>query len=249
AEGLLTQYISRCLEPFPKESQETILKAMLALRDPQENRQRLATGLTIDELAVDAGMDARVLRLQLNRLADPHIPLLQVQTPKDGSPVGYRLPHERLIPALYRLTGKLLAEVDQAKLKFQNAFQAWQTNDRRSRYLLKGKELRLVQRYETQIPWGQDEQEKKSFLFGSKRRRQFIQAAAVGGVLVLIGAGWFSILQYQRFENKRYLTENGYPAELFDFQHQLKKLVMTEPLDLEHFTWLSSDSIEELSLK
>ena len=42
----------------------------------------------------------------------------------------YRLPHERLIPALYRLTGKLLAEVDQAKLKFQNAFQAWQVNDK-----------------------------------------------------------------------------------------------------------------------
>ncbi len=62
AEGLLTQYISRCLEPFPKESQETILKAMLALRDPEENRQRLATGLTIDELAVEAGTDVRVLK-------------------------------------------------------------------------------------------------------------------------------------------------------------------------------------------
>ena len=52
AEGLLTQYISRCLEPFSTESQEAILKAMLALRDPEENRQRLATGLTIDELAM-----------------------------------------------------------------------------------------------------------------------------------------------------------------------------------------------------
>ena len=68
-------------------------------------------------------------------------------------------------------------------------------------------------------------------------------------MLVLIGAGWFSILQYQRFENRRYLTESGYPAELYDFQHQLKNLEMTEPLNLEHFTWLSSDSIEELSLK
>ena len=154
AEGLLTQYISRCLEPFPKESQEAILKAMLALRDPEENRQRLATGLTIDELAVEAGTDARVLRLQLNRLADRDIRLLEADTPTDGSAVRYRLPHERLIPALYRLTGKLLAEVDQAKLKFQNAFQAWQTNDKRSRYLLKGKELRLVQRYANANPLG-----------------------------------------------------------------------------------------------
>jgi hypothetical protein len=248
AEGLLTQYISRCLEPFLKESQEAILKAMLALRDPEENRQRLATGLTIDELAAEAGTDRRVLKLQLNRLADRDIRLLEVETPTDGSAVRYRLPHERLIPALYRLTGKLLAEVDQAKLKFQNAFQAWHTNERRSRFLLKGKELRLVQRYETQIPWGQDEQEKKGFLFKSKRRRQLFRAATGAAVLVLIGIGWFSLLQYQNFENRRYLTENGYPAELYDFQHQLKKLELIEPLDLEHFTWLSSNSIEELSL-
>lgn len=249
AEGLLTQYISRCLEPFSSESKETILKAMLALRDPEESRQRLATGLTIEELAMEAGTDPRVLKLQLNRLADRNIRLLEVDTPTDGSAVRYRLPHERLIPALYRLTGKLLAEVDQAKLKFQNAFQAWHSNDKRSRYLLKGKELRLVQHYETQIPWGQDEQEKKSFLFRSKRRRQFVWAAAGVVVLILIGVGLFSILQYQRFESRRYLTESGYPAELYDFQYQLKKLEMTEPLNLEHFTWLSSDSIEELSLK
>jgi len=247
-EGLLTQYISRCLEPFPKEDQEAILKAMLALRDPDENRQRLATGLTIDELAMEAATDARGLKLQLNRLADRDIRLLEAETPTDGSAVRYRLPHERLIPALYRLTGKLLAEVDQAKLKFQNAFQAWQTNDKRSRYLLKGKELRLVQRYEMQVPWGQDEQEKKSFLFRSERRRQIVRAATIAAVLVLIGASWFSVLQYQRSENRRYLTESGYPAELYDFQHQLKKLELTEPMNLEHFTWLSSNSIEELSL-
>src|SRR5262249_7717288 len=136
-----------------------------------------------------------------------------------------------------------------AKLKFQNAFQAWQTNDKRSRYLLKGKELRLVQHYETQIPWGQDEQEKKGFLSRSKRYRQLVWAATAAVVLVLIGIGWFSVLQYQRSENRRYLIESGYPAELYDFQHQLKKLEMTEPLDLERFTWLSSDSIEELSLR
>jgi hypothetical protein len=212
---------------------------MLALRDPEENRQRLATGLTIDELAVEAGTDARVLKLQLNRLADRDIRLLEADTPTDGSAVRYRLPHERLIPALYRLTGKLLAEVDQAKLKFQNAFQAWQTNDERSRFLLKGKELRLVQRYETQIPWGKDEQGKKSFLFRSKRWRQIEWATMVAGALLLITGGWVQIRLNEHSENRRYLTESGYPAELYDYQHQLTKLEMTEELNLEHFTWLS----------
>jgi hypothetical protein len=134
-------------------------------------------------------------------------------------------------------------------LKFQNAFQAWQTTDKRSRYLLKGKELRLVQHYETQIPWGQEEQEKKSFLFRSKRRRHIVQAATAVLVIASIAAGWFSILQYQHLENRKYLTQSGYPAELYDFQHQLKKLELKESLNLEHFTWLSSDSIEELSLR
>jgi hypothetical protein len=156
AEGLLTQYISRCLELFPKESQEAILKAVLALRDA-ETDQRLAEGLTVDELAAEA----RLLKTQLDRLAHRDTRLLETVTPTDGSAVRYRLPHERLIPALYRLTGKPLAEVDQAKLKFQNAFQAWKTNDKHSHYLLKAKELRLVERYETQIPWGKDEQERR----------------------------------------------------------------------------------------
>ena len=249
AEGLLTQYISRCLELFPKESQEPILKAMLALRDPKENRQRLATGLTNEELAVEAGGPAQALKSQLNRLADRDIRLLEADTPADGSEMRYRLPHERLIPALYRLTGKLLAAVDQAKLKFQNAFQAWQSNDKGRRYLLKGKELRLVQRYETQIPWGNDEQEKKNFLHRSKRRLLFVRATTVAAGLVLIGVGWASALQYRQVENKRYLRdESGYPPELYDYQHQLKKLELIEPLNLDRFAWLSSDSIEELSL-
>ncbi len=123
AEGLLMQYISRCLDLFPKESQEAILKAMLALRDA-ETSQRLAEGLTVDKLATESGAEARLLKTQLDRLSHRDTRLLETVAPSDGSAVRYRLPHERLIPALYRLTGKLLAEVDQAKLKFQNAFQA-----------------------------------------------------------------------------------------------------------------------------
>jgi hypothetical protein len=56
-------------------------------------------------------------------------------------------------------------------------------------------------------------------------------------------------LYYQRIEGRRYLSERGYPPELYDYQHRLKKLDMEDELDLERFTWLSSDSIEGLSLK
>ena len=249
AEGLLTQYINRCLELFPKEDQEVLLKAMLALRDPDTN-QRLAEGLTIEYLANETGGEPRLLKTQINRLSDRDVRLLETVTPEDGAPARYRLPHERLIPALYRLTGKLLAEVDQARLKFQNAFQAWKINDKRRHYFLKAKELRLVERYEAQIPWGADEEEKKSFLYLSKRRRRFVRSAAAVLGLMLIALAWASALQYQRIESKKYLRdESGYPPELIDFQHRLKKLEMVEPLNLDRFTWLISNSIEELSLK
>src|SRR5262249_57771097 len=55
-------------------------------------------------------------------------------------------------------------------------------------------------------------------------------------------------LAYQRFEDRRFLRESGYPPVLYDSQRQLRKLALTEPLDLERFTWLSSDSVEELEL-
>jgi hypothetical protein len=248
AEGLLTQYISRCLDLFPNSDQEAILKAMLALRDAETN-QRLAEGLTVDELATESGAETRLLKTQLDRLSHRDTRLLETVTPPDGSPMRYRLPHERLIPALYRLTGKLLAEVDQAKLKFQNAFQAWKTNDKRRHYLLKTKELRLVERYETQISWGNDEQEKKGYLNRSKRHRAFIKGAIVAVAIALIGISWVSYFQYQRIEGRRYLEERNYSPELYSWQHQLKILKMTEPLDLEHFTWLTSETIEELELR
>ncbi|MGH9753568.1 MAG: hypothetical protein ACREA2_12360 [Blastocatellia bacterium] len=248
AEGLLTQYISRCLELFPKESQEAILKAMLALRDPITN-QRIAEGLTAGEIAAEAGAEVRLLKPHLDRLAQRDARLIEIVMPTGDSSARYRLPHERLIPALYRLTGKLLVEVDQAKLKFENAFLAWQKNDKRSGYLLKAKELRLVERFETQIPWGRDEQEKKNFLRRSKRRRRFVRATAVAAGLALIALGWVAGLLFQRYEHRKFLGDEGYPPELYDSQHQLKKLELTEPLNLERFTWLSSDSVEELKLK
>ncbi len=252
AEGLLTQYINRCLERFGETERETILKALLALRDPQTS-QRIAEGLSAEKLAAEVDAEARQLRPQLERLAQRDMRLLESFSapaePPATSEVRYRLPHERLIPALHRLTGRLLGEIEQARLRFEKAFLAWQNNEKRAHYLLKGADLRLIERCASQIPWGRAEQEKQSFLRQSQRRRSFVRVRAVAAAIVLIAFGWGSGLIYQQYEHKRYLRESGYPPELYAWQHQLKKLKLTEPLDLERFTWLSSDSIEELSLK
>ena len=250
AEGLLTQYINRCLERFAETEREPLLKALLALRDP-DTLQRRAEGLPLDQLAAEAEADPRRLQPQLERLAQRDIRLLEIVTPKNAgkdSVTHYRLPHERLIPALHRLTGKLLGEIEQARLRFENAFLAWQKNDKLRRYLLKGKDLKLIEHNASQMPWGSAEQEKQNYLGQSLQRRSFVRMGTVAAAITLMFVSWSSALKYQQYEHQRYLRESGYPPELYDYQYQLKTLVMTEPLDLERFTWLSSDSIEELSL-
>ncbi len=247
AEGLLTQYINRCLERFAETEREPLLKALLALRNPATN-QRLAEGLPLEQLATEAEADPRRLQPQLDRLAQRDIRLLE--TVAHESVTHYRLPHERLIPALHRLTGKLLGEIEQARLRFENAFLAWEKNDKRAHYLLKGKDLKLIERNASQMLWGSAEQEKQTYLRQSLRRRSFVRMGAMAAAIALMAVGWGGAQWYQRYEGRRYLSESGYPPGLYDYQHQLKKLEMTEPLDLERFNWFSSDStIEELFLK
>src|SRR5262249_17885748 len=251
AEGLLTQYISRNLELFPKEDQEILLKAMLALRDPITS-QRIAEGLNADELAKEAGAEVRRLKLQLDRLAQRDARLLEFVTKSNDSSIRYRLPHERLIPAIYRLTGKLLAEVDQAILKFEKAFQAWQNYEKRSYFLLKGKDLQLIRRFETQIPWGSNQQEKRSFLSLSKRRHRTkygIAWVVVFGLMMIFRKSLvLDPLEIVKLDREKRV----YSAMLIDFQHRqkkLKKLVLINPIDIEGYTCLSSQFLVELSLK
>ncbi|HYH86098.1 MAG TPA: AAA family ATPase, partial [Pyrinomonadaceae bacterium] len=247
AEGLLTQYLSRCLDTFPEADRQTILNAMLALREPG-TYQRIAEGRTCAELAQETKADASRLKTQLERLTQRDMRLLETVAPSDESDTRYRLPHERLIPALHRMAGQLLAEVDQAKLRFENAFTAWKNSDRSGRYLLKAGELRAVERYETQIPWGKDAPEKRAFLSRSRRRRTLGRLELTAMVICLIAVGWLANTQYQRYDAQTYLKYNNYPPELYDWQHQLKTLVLNGPVNVQRFSWLHSNSLEELSI-
>lgn len=248
AEGLLTHYINRCIDIFPEEEWKTILKAMLALRQ-SENDQRIAEGRTCTELALETNADASRLHMQLERLAQRDMRLLEIVVPFDGSDIRYRLPHERLIPALRRISGQLLADVDQAKLKFENAFTAWKNGERGSQYLLKTKDLRSVERYKHQIPWAKDIAEKQIFLHRSQRRRTLRQITTIVLIISLIASGWFASAQYQHYEAKRYLQDNNYPPELYDWQNQLKTLELREGFNVKRFPWLQSSNLEEFTIK
>jgi hypothetical protein len=58
----------------------------------------------------------------------------------------YRLPHERLIPVLRRLTGAVLAQLDQTRLLFQDRFAHWKQTGS-SQYLLRGEDLRRTEQF------------------------------------------------------------------------------------------------------
>jgi len=247
AEGLLTQYLIRCLEIFSETERQTILNAMLALREPGTN-QRIAEGRTCAELAQESKADAGRLKTQLERLTQRDMRLLEIVNPSDEGDIRYRLPHERLIPALHRLAGQLLAEVDQARLRFENAFTAWKNSNRSWRYLLKAGELRSVERYEKQIPWGKNATDKRTFLWRSQRRRTLGQVILAAALVAVVAAGLLASSQYQRYDARTYLKDNNYPPELYDWQHQLKTLKLNEPMNVQRFPWLHSDTLEELTI-
>ncbi|MCD9189067.1 MAG: AAA family ATPase [Pyrinomonadaceae bacterium] len=251
AEGLLTQYIGRCLDNFPDEDREAIMNAMLALRDAETN-QRIAEGKTaaeiIAEIPAELGANERRLKIHLERLTNRDMRLLEFAEANGiDDEKRYRLPHERLIPALNRLAGRLIGELEETKQKFAGAFAAWSKN-KASQYLLKGKDLRLVERYQSQIPWGKEESAKLNFLKNSRRHRMFSRVLAVLVIISLTAGGWLANSQYQRYDAQTYLRDNNYPPELHDYQSQLKSFELNGEFNPKRFPWLKCNNLEEFSI-
>jgi hypothetical protein len=148
-EGLLAEYLGSKLERFDRAEQQAVLAALLALGDLESGR-RIAEGQPFGALAAAASWPSDRLRRAFDYLADPSVRVLERLS--DEEPPRYRLPHDRIVPALRRLSGKVLADVDEARASFERAFRTWVERERRRRYLLAGRELRQVERCRAQIP-------------------------------------------------------------------------------------------------
>jgi hypothetical protein len=249
AEGLLTQYISRCLEPFSEEDRKTILNAMLALRNAETN-QRIAEGKTFDEIAEEVkAVNIRLLKVQLERLTQRDVRLLeQITVVKDDkSFLKYRLPHERIIPSLNRLTITINGEMEEAKLKFGSAFSAWKS-DRSSQYLLKGKTLRQVEQFKKEIQWKEEESQKLKFLIQSQKYRLGKRLASLGLIFSVLIGSWFGYKQIQNYRETEYLRQNNYPPEFYNYLKQLKSLEISSDYKWQYIEFLQSDNLEELKI-
>jgi hypothetical protein len=244
SEGLLTDYIAGRLRLFPEPSRDPLLKAMLGLADLDNNR-RVAEGLTAQALAPAAGVPQVVLSADLDYLASPNFRLLEKASPAPDAPPLYRLPHERMVPALRRLSGAILAQAEQARLALENAFRAWRNNRETKRYLLAGGALRQVLRHRGEFHWGEDRQEKQRFLSLSRSRRRRTRAGLVAIALLLTlfaGAGW----QWNRWiGHGEDLVRWRLPKDLYLYQYQLETLVL-DSSHLRHLNWVEQDLVRWL---
>jgi internalin A len=246
AEGLLIQYINGRLELFPDEDRQMILNAMLALRVAEAN-QRIAEGKSAAQLAEEIKAEPTRLKTRLERLIQRDIRLLEHASLSNSEETLYRLPHERLISSLNRLAGPILGEVEEAKLKFATAFSAWK-NHHSSQYLLRGKDLRLIEQHKKDMGGSKDEQEKLIFLKHSRRQRSVKRLLSVVLIVCLLTTGWFANSQYQQYDAKKELEREDYPIRLYDWQHQLKSLKLKKAFDIKRLPWLHSNSLEEFKI-
>lgn len=234
--GLLTRYLERLLERLPEAERSEVLRGLLALID-LEKHQRLAEGRTLGELE-EAVKPASAQRFAeaLRFLASGKARVLE-ELP--GEPVPYRLVHERLIPAIRKLTGVILVEVERASLALERGYRVW-AQARRSQYLLHGKDLEEVRRFRNQIRWGKEEEDKREFVRLSTWRRAAQRLTLVAAGLVM----WFlidSLGHYsQRRENQSLLETWGLPRDLYNHLDQLEDLTL--PGTVTRVDWLRNAS-------
>jgi hypothetical protein len=231
ATGLLAEYISSQLERYQGSERSKILMTLLELADLGRD-QRLPEGRTPEQLAKKMGLPTAMLGAYLKDLASPQVRLLE------ALPTGaYRLPHERLIPALRQLSGLTLAAAEQTGRMFDQAYFDWIAGWRRRTLLLRGSRLRNVVRYREQLHWSTDHEGKEKYLQQSLRWRNWLNAGMSIAFMLFCGAGYLVWKQSEAWQNRRDLASWRQPAALYDYQNQLMSLSL-DSHQLTHLLWL-----------
>lgn len=143
--GVLATYLQDCLALYPDLWRQELLKLLLELID-LERDQRVPEGRTLSFLTGKSMLPRSRLFTILNELAAPQVCLLErIDSAVEGDP-HYRLPHERLIPAIRLLSGSILAQADRVRLILDTGYRTWMRFNN-PKYLLSGSDLRLMRNY------------------------------------------------------------------------------------------------------
>jgi hypothetical protein len=177
----------------------------------------------------------------LERLAHPRIRLLE----KFASN-RFRLPHERLIPILRRLTNNVLASLDQLKLAFEVGFTRWlETHSNQN--LLKGRELREVMRKSDFFLGADDAARKAEYIRSCLRRRNMFRWAVSTVLVAAVAIGYTAIGFWDRSIQRQKLASWSLPIDLLNEQNDINSLTVQGGA-INDLTWLSSARLKELHL-
>ncbi|MEA2563228.1 MAG: hypothetical protein QOH06_4732 [Acidobacteriota bacterium] len=229
--GLLTRYLERLLEQLPEAERPEVLRGLLSLVDLEKD-QRLAEGRTLAELeeSVKPASPPR-FAAALRFFASGKARVLE-ELP--GELARYRLVHERLIPAIRKLTGVILAEAERAGLALERGYRVW-AQDRR--HLLPRWDLKEALRYKDQIQWGKDEADKRELVRLSLRRTRRNRYALIAATLALFVAASGLVQYSQKREHQVLLATWGLPPDLYGHLGRLEELTL--PGTVTRLDWLS----------
>jgi hypothetical protein len=210
AEGLLQSFVQEKLEEIPEAIRGPLLKGVVLALVDLSSDQRVAEGATAAAIAAKAEMPEGALASSLERLTHPRIRLLEKPAVD-----RYRLPHERLIPVLRRLTVGVLARRDQVRLVFENEFARWRET-RSGRHLLSGRDLKGVLRDKEQFLQDENAAQKAEYLGASLKRRNTLRLAGAAIMALLALAGYSALRLWDNSIQRQKLVSWGLRPELFD---------------------------------
>jgi hypothetical protein len=241
AEGLLLSFVQRKLEEIPEYIQASLLKGIvLTLIELSDNRRK-AAGESAAVIASRSEVSEAAITPWLERLTHPRIRLLE----KIGLQ-SYRLPHERLVPVLRRLTGGTLATIDRLQLAFETEYARW-SETRSRRHLLGGKELRTILANRDLQGHVGDIPRKAEYLAACVRRRNLLRLGA-GGALMAAGAAGYGIRRsWITSVNEQKLMSWRLPKKLLTLQRALDGLDIDD-IPINDLTWLRSTRLRNLSI-
>lgn len=200
ADGVLTEYLRGRLERFAEEDRALLLRVMLELRDPALTFQRLAEGASAATLSDRLNAPLEHINRLLHRVVHSDMRLLEEI--ENSEPPRFRLPHERYIPAIHRLTGRLLVAAEEAQIHLDEGYLSWKRTGSR-KYLLSGAQLASVTRFKGKLQWSPDSEGRKTY-YNRSTRYDRLRLAGIASLVI----GCFALLALVWYLNRQSTTNH-----------------------------------------
>lgn len=186
-DGLLEVWLHSQLEASKYQGiEKAAVRTLTSLCDFDRNRRAgiLSVEVIVDKLAGDLNRDE--VNRALQWLTSQQVRLaVRIERPEFE---GYQLSHERLIPAMRKVAGRLLSEAARANELLDRRVREWVSNDRDSRFLLRLHEYWRISRQRPYLIWGTERIDKELLLKRTRKRWQQQLLLTACGVLFGIGA-------------------------------------------------------------